>query len=171
MERISKKRRAKSEKPQFPKLRSKYGVNRSFSFSLRAWFNFKLFAVIFIALIALAVITFTQLEPADFSGEKFTDAFYTYDENWDRTKEADAGANAATSQSPVRMVGGDDIVLFAGEHAHIWSEPKEEVVVAGDCHTAKVVKITKTCECGEINVTYETEAQFMAIPKLPEKML
>lgn len=79
MERISKKRRAKSEKPQFPKLRSKYGVNRSFTFSLRAWFNFKLFAVILIALIALAVITFTQLEPADFSGEKFTDAFYTYD--------------------------------------------------------------------------------------------
>ena len=148
MERISKKRRAKAEKPQFPKLRSKYGVNHSFRFSLRAWFNFKLYALVLLALIALAVVAFTQLEPADYSGEKFTDAFYTFDEN--------IAEDGATSQSPIRLVGGHDIVLFAEEHAHIWSEPEEEVFVAGDCDTAMVVKITKTCECGEINVTYET---------------
>ena len=156
MERISKKRRAKAEKPQFPKLRSKYGVNHSFTFSLRAWFNFKFYAAVILLLVALAVVTFAVLEPADFSGDKFTDAFYNYDENFDRTQKTDAGANAATSQSPVRMVGGDDIVLLASEHAHIWSEPKEEVVVPGDCYTAKVVKITKTCECGEKDVTFET---------------
>ena len=148
MERISKKRRAKAEKPQFPKLRSKYGVNHSFRFSLRAWFNFKLYALVLLALIALAVVAFTQLEPADYSGEKFTDAFYTFDEN--------IAEDGATSQSPIRLVGGHDIVLFAEEHEHIWSEPEEEEVVEGDCDTAKVVKITKTCACGEIDVTFET---------------
>ena len=156
MERISKKRRAKSEKPQFPKLRSKYGVNRSFTFSLRAWFNFKLFAVILIALIALAVITFTQLEPADFSGEKFTDAFYTYHDHTSTNKE-NASENAATSHSPIRMVGGDDIVLLAAAHEHVWTKTDETVIVEGNCNTEEVVKITETCTCGEIRITTETK--------------
>ena len=149
MERISKKRRAKSEKPQFPKLRSKYGVTHSFRFSLRAWFNFKLYALVLLALIALAVITFTKLEPADYSGEKFTDAFYTFDEN--------IAEDGATSQSPVRMVGGHDIVLLAEEHEHTWTKIDEDVIEEGDCDTEEVVKITEKCSCGEIRITTETK--------------
>ena len=151
MERISKKRRAKSEKPQFPKLRSKYGVNRSFSFSLRAWFNFKLYALVFLALVALAVVTFVVLEPADFKGEKFTDAFYIYDEQveTEKSKTVDASAEASNSQSPVRMIGATDVLLFATEHAHDWVETNREVTSEADCQKNGVVKIYEKCSICE----------------------
>ena len=146
------RRRAKREKPCFPKLRSQYGATHSFRFSLRALFNFWFFALSFVALVgcvALALVFFNFLE-VDLA--KPFDAVYEYDENAEITKpvETNGAANGVTV-SALRRVDGGDIVVLAEEepyialHEHIWVEDKNPVVVDPTCTTNGSYTYTDTC--------------------------
>ena len=153
MEKIRTRRKAKAEKPQFPKLRAKYGANRSYRFSLRAWFNFKLYAIIFVLLIAVAAVAFVVLAK-DFQPDNVADKFFDYApgvtkyEKSEATKEADAAEKNSNSQAPVRMIGANDIVLLedsADPCTHVWVKIDEEPGVSPTCSTTGTKIITRKC--------------------------
>ena len=172
MERISKKRKAKAEKPQFPKLRSKYGVTHSFRFSLRAWFNFKLYAIVFLLLVA-AVVTVFVIKSNDetnetnnavqFGEEKLVDGLYDY-----------IGMDALNTKGAVRMIDGHDVVLLSddiidlepGEECdHNWVKVSDVITVASTCKEAG--KRTITLKCSECDVTKTVETELEKLPHTP----